>query len=167
MTRIPRAGVHDRDEYGRTPLHYAVLDDPIGSASDWKEKDPARRETLRIRRAEYRLANTNKLITAGADVDAKDVGDWTPLHFAARTDSPEVVQLLLDSGADVNAINGRGETSITIAAGSTAASEAGVLDLLRARGADPFLKGEDGVSAIEFAKMIDDPKVNAVFADLL
>ncbi|MBB4853396.1 ankyrin repeat protein [Mycobacteroides chelonae] len=158
---------NDRDQAGRTPLHYAVLDGPEGSANDWKLTDPSEREEARKRSADYKLTNAEHLIASGAEVDATDDQNWTPLHFAARTDSPEVVKLLLDSGADINAINGRGETPITIAAGSTTASNAGVLELLRERGADPFLKGEGGVSAIDFAKMIGDEKVNSVFADLL
>ena len=35
----------------------------------------------------------------------------TPLMFAAAVDNPEVVQALLDAGADATAKNGEGETA--------------------------------------------------------
>ncbi|SKU70910.1 Uroporphyrinogen-III decarboxylase [Mycobacteroides abscessus subsp. massiliense] len=162
MARMGRAGVHDRDEYGRTPLHYAVLDGPEGSANDWKLTDPAEREEARKRTTDYRLANCERLIASGADVNAREGENWTPLHFAARTDSPEVVRLLLDSGADIDAINGRGETPITIAAGSLKASGSAVLELLHERGADLSLKGDNGVSVIQYAKMVEDPTLNNI-----
>ncbi|RIS72923.1 ankyrin repeat domain-containing protein [Mycobacteroides abscessus] len=160
----PRA----RDDLGRTPLHYAVMDGPEGSANDWKLTDPTEREEARKRTADYRLANCERLIANGADVNAREAENWTPLHFAARTDSPEVVRLLLDSGADINAINGRGETPITLAVASIKRSGTGVLQLLRERGADPFLKSEGTLSAIEYVKMAEkSPEVEAIFADLL
>lgn len=157
-----------RDDYGRTPLHYAVLDGPEGSANDWKLTDPAKREAARKRTADFRFDNVYMLISKGADVNARDNENWTPLHAAAREDSPEVVKLLLDSGADINAINGRGETPITLAVASIKRSGTGVLQLLRERGADPFLKGEGKLSAIEYVKMAEkSPEVEAIFADLL
>lgn len=41
------------------------------------------------------------LIDAGADVDARDLLSWTPLHDAAHaTVNPAVLTVLLDAGAD-------------------------------------------------------------------
>lgn len=44
-----------------------------------------------------------RLILAGADVNVRDLSDWTPLIIAARSCNLEVVRLLLQSGADVQA----------------------------------------------------------------
>ncbi len=167
MPRMSQANVHDRDEFGRTPLHYAVLDGPDDSANDWKETDPSRREELRRRSADFRVANAQRLIAYGADVNAREDEQWTPLHFAAREDSPEVVRLLLDSGADPNVINNQGSTPISIAVGNTTPTGTTILQLLKDRGADPYLKGEGGVSAVDYARMIEDEKVNSVLADVL
>jgi ankyrin repeat protein len=49
------------------------------------------------------------LIARGANVNARDaVADFTPLHWAAGTESPrpQLVKLLLDNGADPNAAGG-------------------------------------------------------------
>lgn len=46
------------------------------------------------------------LLSRGADVNAKDRGGQTPLHWAARFNSSvDVVKLLLDNGADINALD--------------------------------------------------------------
>ncbi|MEG4323099.1 MULTISPECIES: ankyrin repeat domain-containing protein [unclassified Microcoleus] len=43
------------------------------------------------------------LIAEGADIKARDVLDFTPLHFAAAFDRIEVAQTLIAKGADINA----------------------------------------------------------------
>ena len=50
-------------------------------------------------------ATIARLVEAGADVDARSVGDHTetPLHWAASSDDTEAVAALLDAGADIDA----------------------------------------------------------------
>ena len=44
------------------------------------------------------------LIDAGADPNAKDNDNWTPLHSAAKNNqNPAIVQVLIDVGADIEA----------------------------------------------------------------
>jgi ankyrin repeat protein len=40
------------------------------------------------------------LIAYGADINARDVQNWTPLHYAVRTRNLGAVELLLAAGAD-------------------------------------------------------------------
>ena len=48
-------------------------------------------------------------LAAGAEVDAKDSLDGTPLHLAAREGHIETVELLMAEGADVSAKTADGE----------------------------------------------------------
>jgi hypothetical protein len=52
------------------------------------------------------------LIAKGADVNAKDEGEWTPLHSAAYWGEKEIAELLIAKGADVNAKNDVGITPL-------------------------------------------------------
>ena len=99
-------------------------------------------------------ANAVKLcLEQGASVNCQFKDDlYTPLHTACSSGtaagSMEVLQLLLEKGADGNACNKWCETPLLIAAnnGHRLAVEA----LLR-HGADPSLCSEAGWSALTFA----------------
>ncbi|XP_014211991.1 serine/threonine-protein phosphatase 6 regulatory ankyrin repeat subunit B-like [Copidosoma floridanum] len=66
----------------RTALHMAI-------ATEYKDDSTCRSEAVRA------------LIHAGSDVNAKDDSDETPLHCAVNYDRSDVLELLLDAGADV------------------------------------------------------------------
>ena len=72
------------------------------------------------------------LLRAGAYVNAETGGFdvYMPLHLAIGAGSVEVVQILIDAGADVNAINGDGHTPLQEASGKQE-----IIDLLLAAGA--------------------------------
>jgi ankyrin repeat protein len=71
------------------------------------------------------------LLERGADVNARDHDGETALMMAASGGSPEIVQALLDKGADVNAkFTATGKTALTLA------EERGhtlIMELLRSR----------------------------------
>ncbi len=79
-------------------------------------------------------------IRKGAEINAKDPDDgMTPLMFAAVSSTPEIVTLLLEKGADVNArvtgtMGNRGMTPLMLAAGSSSTPE--IVTLLLAKGAE-------------------------------
>ena len=54
-------------------------------------------------------------LAAGADVNAKNVDGWTPLHEAAFGGRKEIVELLISNGADVNAKGESGRTPLDLA----------------------------------------------------
>ena len=90
-------------------------------------------------------ALVKKLIARGADVNKPG---WAPLHYAATNGHVDVIALLVDAHAYVDAESPNKTTPLMMAAqyGSPAAVKA----LLEA-GADPHLKNELGLTAIDFA----------------
>jgi ankyrin repeat protein len=55
------------------------------------------------------------LLAAGAAVDARQAGGFTPLHGAAEHGDPEMVELFLSAGADPTATTDDGKTPPEIA----------------------------------------------------
>jgi len=59
-----------------------------------------------------------KCLESGSDVDARDAGGFTPLHWVVdmgmvgpkNDDRAEIVRLLINSGADIEALNEFGES---------------------------------------------------------
>ena len=119
--------VNLQDEPGMTPLHHAVN-------SNWKGKN---------------FEIVNLLIERGADAKAIDDTHHTPLHLASNK---ETAELVIDSGADVNAKTRRtGETPLYAVARNAAQGASKSYDvylnltkLLIAKGADPNVKLKSG-----------------------
>lgn len=56
------------------------------------------------------------MITNGANVNALDEDNWTPLHKAVRNDKVEIVRILIENGANVNFKSKNGRTPLHEAA---------------------------------------------------
>ena len=87
-----------------------------------------------------------KMVKKGADVNKTG---WTPLHYAASAGQTEVISLLLENHAYVDAESPNGSTPLMMASmyGTPAA-----VKLLLDEGADPSLKNQQGLTAIDFAQ---------------
>ncbi|HET8747072.1 MAG TPA: ankyrin repeat domain-containing protein [Ramlibacter sp.] len=87
-----------------------------------------------------------KLIARDAHVNKPG---WTPLHYAATGGHLEIMQILLDEYAFIDAESPNKSTPLMMAAkyGTPAA-----VKLLLEAGADPKMRNELGMSAIEFAQ---------------
>ncbi len=90
-----------------------------------------------------------RLIERGADVNKTG---WTPLHYAATGGHLAIVELLLEHHAYIDAESPNGTTPLMMAAqyGSI-----GAVKLLLEAGADPGLKNQLGLSAIDLAYRVD------------
>jgi hypothetical protein len=86
-----------------------------------------------------------KMIDAGADVNARDSKDWTPLHRAAGNGLTEIVSTLIDLGADVNIEQEEGLTPLHIARKSE------IVLLLLEAGADIDKRAEKGQAPMHLA----------------
>ena len=93
------------------------------------------------------------LIQKGADVNKPG---WAPLHYAATKGELAVIQLLLDEDAYIDAESPNGSTPLMMAA--RYGTEDAVKLLLEA-GADPLLKNQLGLTAVDFANGVSRPAV--------
>ena len=96
------------------------------------------------------FALAERLIKNGADVNAKDFRDFTPLHVAAgnwphRLPMP-MAQLLIDRGADVNVKNIYGFTPLHLAARYDHLPMVVLID----KGADMHAKDNDGCTPLHY-----------------
>lgn len=90
-----------------------------------------------------------QLIAKGADVNKPG---WTPLHYAATNGHLAVMNLLLDHHAYIDAASPNGTTPLMMAA-HYGTPEA--VKLLLEADADPLLRNELGLSAIDFAQRVN------------
>eukprot|EP00914_Ancora_sagittata_P012716 GHVO01024482.1.p1 GENE.GHVO01024482.1~~GHVO01024482.1.p1 ORF type:complete len:522 (+),score=49.83 GHVO01024482.1:117-1682(+) len=78
--------------------------------------------TFRVRACALHWASTNghykaaqELLLAGANMETRTVHQRTPLMLAARSDHPAIVELLLESGVDLNAVDTAGASALHLA----------------------------------------------------
>ena len=82
--------------------------------------------------------------------------NFTPLLVTMPHASPELVQTLLDAGADVNAKDGRNMTALMFAVATNHQNPA-VIQTLLARGADVTVQSNVGETAADWARKVGAP----------
>ncbi|MEW2478110.1 ankyrin repeat domain-containing protein [Mycobacterium sp. NPDC049093] len=164
-TVVPRDDPVGTDRAGRTALHYAVIDDPVGLNYTAALKDPQlAAENFRIGN-QFRIENTTRLIALAADVNAVDNVGMTPLHFAAQSDSVEIVKILLEANANVNAVAEDGCTPLYRAVRNTTGKRADIVAVLMAAGADPTIDDGNGPAVLRFIARVGDTQLRDVMAE--
>jgi uncharacterized protein len=141
------------DPAGLTGLFLAIRDDSLKSARvlvDWpKTKVETRNKQdespLMMAALKGHLDLCKRLIERDADVNKTG---WTPLHYASTSGHVAVMQLLLDNSAYIDAESPNGTTPLMMAAHYGSAE---AVRLLLDAGADPGLKNQLGLTAIDFA----------------
>ncbi|MFM0477121.1 ankyrin repeat domain-containing protein [Paraburkholderia strydomiana] len=94
-----------------------------------------------------------QLIAKDAEVNKKG---WAPLHYAAANGHDDIVKLLLDHSAYVDAGSPNGTTPLMMAARGGHVS---TVKLLLDNGADLTVKNQIGLTALDFAKTYKEPDV--------
>jgi len=100
------------------------------------------------------------LIQKNADVNKPG---WSPLHYAATNGHVDVMNLLLNENAYIDAASPNGTTPLMMAAHYGTPS---AVKLLLEAGADPLLKNDQGLSALDFANRanrIDSANIISAF----
>ncbi|CAB3776406.1 ankyrin repeat domain-containing protein [Paraburkholderia fynbosensis] len=95
----------------------------------------------------------NLLIAKDAEVNKKG---WAPLHYAAANGHDDIVKVLLDHSAYVDAGSPNGTTPLMMAARGGHVS---TVKLLLDNGADLTVKNQIGMTALDFAKTYKEPDV--------
>jgi ankyrin repeat protein len=122
------ADINSTDEDGRTPLMHAVLD--------------SRPDPRFIRH----------LLRQGATPNAADANQqWRALHYAVQAGGIDVVRVLLEAGASVDAQDAFGNTPLWRAVMAPKPSTE-LVELLLLSGADPTLRNHHGISPLDLAQ---------------
>ena len=100
--------------------------------------------------AEAQVACVRMLIDAGAEINAPDQYQWTPLLFAASNSHAIVVAALIKAGADVNRGNENNKTPLHWACRRVDSDVEPALLLLR-NGAAVNVRDDDGDTPLDFA----------------
>jgi hypothetical protein len=138
------------------------------------------------------IAGIGGILDAGADIDARDALDRTPLHMAAFYGRPRIIELLAAHGADVDApdhtaltplhaavisggrdavqslldtradLQARNEKGQTALHLAAATGQPRLAKFLVERGADPQKKDLDGQTPLDYARKNHHPQTAAV-----
>ncbi|MBA0233287.1 ankyrin repeat domain-containing protein [Stenotrophomonas maltophilia] len=127
---IQTVGPNAADEYGVTPLHYAIIGERtqitellLEAGADPEAQDAQGMKPFDLRkpvvekRDQHRLTvhqaaaagnqeQVKAYIAMGGDLQATDHGNFTPLQHAANAGHSQIVTDLIDAGADINAHRG-------------------------------------------------------------
>lgn len=98
-----------------------------------------------------------KRLVKGADIDSRDERDNTLLIMAARGENNrEILEFLIEKGADLKAVNYRGRNALHVAARAGRLQNARVLI---EHGADKNICDSDGMTALKLAEGYDNKEV--------
>lgn len=155
-----------RDEKGLFGL-YLALRVPAPKVArlllDWPGTDvdartPQDETALMMAALKGNLPMARALVEKDADVNKTG---WTPLHYAATLGDVTMIELFLEHHAYIDAESPNGSTPLMMAA--QYGTPAAVRHLLAA-GADPTLKNQLGLTAVDFAMRVERKDVAELIA---
>jgi len=168
----------DADSTGMTPLHAATawpcapstVRLLLSKGADVKALDKGGFSPLIAAAGACPADIVKDMLSRGADVHVANSSSsevkfgkialtgLNALMFAAPHQGVDIIRLLLDAGAKVNAVDGRGMTALMFAVSSERQDPA-VVKLLLDRGADPSIKSKAGETALDWARKFNTPSI--------
>jgi len=143
----------------------------LARGANAKAKDKTGTDALMAGAMNGNVEVAKLLLAKGSDVNAVtievfatvkngplELGRFTPLLTALPYGPPEMVKLLMDAGASVNARDTRGMTPLMLAI-ATDRPDPQIIRLLMERGADASLRSKRGETAIDWANKFRNPQV--------
>lgn len=126
----------------------------MSSGAYAKVRDASGNTLLMLAAQRGDLPMVELLIDVGAEVNAVDASGWSALTRAVYNPTlkqgfAEIVQALIEAGADIEAPIGYGVRPLMLAAGY---GETAVVDVLLAAGADVLARNEGGYTALMMVK---------------
>ena len=170
------AAIDAEDAYGRTPLFEAATSPKLRAAilllvhgANTESRDNDGLTPLLFAATEEANGGhvINSLLRHGADITATSHDGLTPLMMAVQCGQPrEIVELLIEKGADVNVKTDAGQSALSIAVANETPALLGhcpdgpddgresnrqVIELLLERGSDIEARDSDGRTSLELA----------------
>ncbi|WP_395461556.1 ankyrin repeat domain-containing protein [Wolbachia endosymbiont (group A) of Therophilus tumidulus] len=136
--------IYERDEKGRTVLHYAIDAKTVRllveKGANVNAADVEGYTALHLAVTEKRLEAVRELIKSGGNVNAEEYGNkCTPLHLACMVGEKEIVEELVKAGAEIGQVDKFGMKAMDDAKNSK--EIAGVLKKETDRIEKLFMKG--------------------------
>ena len=152
------ANINAQDAQGMTALMYAARDNA----------DPTVMRVLLIAAAEFQEKGLlqgwrGRLRSKTIDVNDRNQEGMTALMFAVENNSPKIVQVLLNVGADANARDKQDMTVLMRAVMKKSSKE--MVIMLLDDGADANARDKQGMTALMFAVENNSPEVVQVLLD--
>ncbi len=171
VSRVLEAGANPNglDDKGRTMLGYALLNESNRAAEallaspklDINMLNRAGESALMIAALRGNLDWAKRLVARGAKINHDG---WSALHYAATGPNTELLDWLIGKGAFIDGRSPNGTTPLMMAA--RYGSEANVDRLLAAK-AEIRASNEQGLTAVDFAKMAGREPLTARLAKLM
>jgi ankyrin repeat protein len=121
--------------------------------TDLEKLDPAGENAMMLAALNGDATFVNLLIAKDAEVNKKG---WTPLHYAATNGHDDIVKILVDHSAYIDAGSPNGTTPLMMAARGGHLS---TCKLLLDEGADLRVKNQLGLTAVDFARKYNEKDV--------
>ena len=161
---VDRLDLEDKDATGMTKLHHAVLDNDLSLAKSIIEQGANLRSRAEHGKTALHFASLNRdkgvdmmeLLLESEDQEILNVRDdngQTPMHYAAKSDFADAIELMVEKGAALDILDRCGFSSYLWA---VVAGRFNTTSLLLRLGVDVNSASADGRSALGWAVRLGD-----------